>query len=80
MRKLDIEEMYAIAASRGGKCLSTEYIRAQSKLSWVCSEEHQFEQTPAEIKRGAWCPICRKVDRGMKSIRLLDSEYFWGGA
>src|SRR3989344_3659633 len=32
----DIEEMYKLAAKRGGKCLSKEYINSGTKLIWQC--------------------------------------------
>lgn len=73
-KKLTIEEMNQLAMKRGGKCLSAEYLRALSKLAWECSEGHQWEETPAEVKRGAWCPICRKLQRG-ESENVQDDDF-----
>jgi queuine/archaeosine tRNA-ribosyltransferase len=53
-----IDEMRQIAHSRGGQCLSREYIRANAKLLWQCKEAHQWEAIPNNIKRGSWCPVC----------------------
>jgi L-rhamnose mutarotase len=53
-----IEDMQKIAAERGGKCLSAEFINSQTKLLWECIEGHQWEATPATIKQGTWCPNC----------------------
>jgi len=57
--KIILEEMQQIAKSRGGKCLSKEYINATTKLKWQCKQGHIWETTPNGVKnRGAWCPYC----------------------
>lgn len=53
-----IEELQKIAESRGGKCISEEYINLNTKLLWECSEGHQWESIPKNIKKGSWCPHC----------------------
>jgi len=58
LAKGTIEEMQRIATSRGGKCLSSEYINSQTKLYWECKEGHKWSATPSNIKRGKWCPKC----------------------
>jgi len=60
-RRLSIEEMHEIAEQRGGKCLSSEYINARTKLIWECSEGHQWKSIPDNIKRGSWCPKCSRI-------------------
>jgi len=55
---LTIEEMQEIAKSRGGKCLSTNYINTDTPLFWQCKEGHKWKAVPSSIKRGAWCPYC----------------------
>lgn len=58
---LTIEEMVAIAAERGGKCLSDRYVNAHTKLLWECSEGHRWETRPLSIKnKGSWCPFCAR--------------------
>jgi len=59
--KGSIEEMHALAISRGGKCLSLLYKGANTKLKWQCAEGHTWETTPGKIKWGTWCPKCPKV-------------------
>jgi len=56
--KLTIDEMQDIAKSRGGKCLSTEYVNNSTKLEWKCKEGHVWLARPNDIKQGKWCPIC----------------------
>lgn len=58
--KLTIEEMQEIAKSRGGECLSQDYINARTNLKWRCGDGHEWEAVPHSIKRGRWCPICAK--------------------
>jgi hypothetical protein len=61
-KKKTIEDMYAFAKSKGGKCLSNEYINNSTKLQWQCAKGHIWEATPGGIKKGTWCPICaRKI-------------------
>jgi hypothetical protein len=57
-RKLGLPEMQSIAASRGGRCLSAEYVNANVHLIWQCKEGHQWEALPSAIKGGSWCPVC----------------------
>jgi len=53
-----IEEMQSIAEGHGGKCLSDRYKNNVTKLTWECSEGHQWEAVPSGIKKGTWCPKC----------------------
>ena len=57
---ITIEDMKDIAKSRGGKCLSSNYINAHTKLLWKCKNGHEWEATPNNIKRGKWCPKCSR--------------------
>lgn len=68
--RLTIEEMHKIAKERKGRCLSTEYVNAQTKLKWQCSKGHQWEARPGRIKQGTWCPECAKKTRGARPLGL----------
>lgn len=57
-KKLTIQEMREIALSRGGKCLSDQYVDFHTKLLWECHLKHQWSATPGHIKTGTWCPFC----------------------
>ncbi|MCP4132566.1 MAG: hypothetical protein GY754_16465 [bacterium] len=59
-RKPTISEMKKLARSRGGKCLSNEYINGETKLTWQCKDGHIWKATPRVIRCGSWCPECRK--------------------
>ena len=57
-KKVTIEEIKKIALQRNGKCLSSRYITAKTKLQWQCEKGHQWESTPDSVKHGTWCPHC----------------------
>ena len=38
-KKKSIEDCHKLAQSKGGKCLSTEYINNASILKWECAKE-----------------------------------------
>ena len=65
-RSLTLQEMQDIAAHRGGKCISSEYVNANTNLLWECGKGHQWKAVPNSIKRGSWCPICFKENRCAK--------------
>lgn len=60
--RLSIEEMKAIAAENGGKCLSNEYVNAHTKLKWQCAAGHVWEAIANSVKhRATWCRRCAAV-------------------
>ena len=58
VKKLTIEQMKEIAKSRGGECLSDEYLNVKIQIKWQCSKGHNWMATPDKVKRGSWCPYC----------------------
>jgi len=67
--KLTIEEMQNIGKERGGKCLSTHYVNARTKLLWECSDGHRWEAKPDSVKRGSWCPEYARRTRIKQSAK-----------
>jgi len=57
-KKLTMKEMQEIAKSRGGECISKEYINERTKIKWKCKDGHIWKATPTNVKRGTWCPYC----------------------
>ncbi|MEA1959127.1 MAG: NAD(P)-binding oxidoreductase [Chloroflexota bacterium] len=57
-KEYTLEEMQALAKSRGGECLSKEYIDIKSKLKWKCASGHEWEATPRLHLTGHWCADC----------------------
>ena len=52
-RRLTIDEMQSIAKKRGGKCLSEEYVNANTPLEWRCKVGRTWKAIPNRIKRGS---------------------------
>lgn len=55
--------MQEVAQACGGRCLSEKYIGSGIKLEWECHRGHTWRATPANTKRGHWCPQCAILDR-----------------
>lgn len=70
-----IKDMQNLAADRGGRCLSETYKGARTKLLWECSEGHQWEAIPRNIKRGTWCPVCEgRFRKNIEDMQSLAAE------
>jgi DNA invertase Pin-like site-specific DNA recombinase len=61
--RLGIEWFSALAASKGGRCLSVEYENYYGKLRFACREGHAWEASGKTIREGGWCPECAKAAR-----------------
>jgi hypothetical protein len=61
-----LEACSTLAASRGGKCLSTNYVDARTKMLWICNAGHTWESTWSNIKSGRWCPRCGRISQWEK--------------
>lgn len=73
--KLTIADMHALAARKGGHCLSSEYVNDRTKLRWRCAEGHEWETKPNHIQQGSWCPDCGGVRRRtIEEMRALAAE------
>jgi hypothetical protein len=57
-KELSVKKMLAVANSKGGKCLSTEYLNNTLPLLWECEKGHEWQASPNKIKNGGWCPFC----------------------
>lgn len=62
-QRVGIEKMHAIARERGGSCLSTEYVNANTKLTWECHRGHVWDAIPMSVVKGHWCRSCAFLDR-----------------
>jgi hypothetical protein len=48
----------AIAAERGGQCLSRRYRNAREKMRWRCSAGHMWSACLDQVLHGDWCRMC----------------------
>ena len=51
-------KLQEIAASRGGVCLSTEYVGANDKYQFRCAAGHVWVTYPSSVVSGSWCKRC----------------------
>ncbi len=71
MSVITIEKMKHAAEKRDGKCLSTAYTNAKTKLLWECSKGHRWTALPHNITTyKSWCPECS----GRKRRNIADMQ------
>lgn len=56
--KHDIGYLQELAISKGGKCLSKNYLGMIKKYKWQCHSMHVWETRAAHVIDGSWCPYC----------------------
>ena len=61
--RLGIEMMQSMAAERGGRCLSTTYVKSNVNLEWECARGHRWQAPPSTIRAGHWCAQCHHLSR-----------------
>lgn len=66
--KYTIADMQRIASSKGGDCLSQQYVNYNTKLYWRCEKGHEWSSTPRDVISGYWCGDCA----GNKKLTLED--------
>lgn len=68
-----------IAISKGGKCISTEYINYNTKMEFKCKEGHIFKKIPYTTQF-SWCRTCGNIEanRKKKAKRLKLKEILGG--
>lgn len=70
---------------KNGRVISDSYLGDKINLEFECEDGHRWKTTPNSIKRGAWCPVCRKESRkainkkldvltGPISARIIDGR------
>ncbi|WP_143040743.1 hypothetical protein [Paraburkholderia caballeronis] len=73
-----LERMQEIAASRGGLCLSDEYVNQRQPLRWRCAHGHEWE-SPAAIVKGHWCQHCQRENSRTSIERMREIATERGG-
>ena len=66
------DSLRALAASKGGRLLSDFYIDADTKLFWRCKYGHEWNASPASIRRGSWCGICGDKRSAIKRAHAIE--------
>jgi hypothetical protein len=65
-----LAQLNKMAIARGGMCLTEQYKNSDTLMAWQCGQRHQWQAKGFDIKTGAWCPICYKVDRAIAMTAL----------
>ncbi len=78
-RRLGMEVAHKMAADRGGRCLSTEYVTALSKLHWLCHRGHAWYAPISSIRRGCWCAECAHMNKLSSRTSKARLRYRAGG-
>ena len=70
-----IQDLQSWVSDKGGKCLSKEYLGAQTKLTWMCPRGHTWDAVPHTVKKGSWCPTCSGKRKGtIEQMQELATE------
>ena len=72
--RLTIDDMRAVAAERGGRCLSDKYVDNKTKLLWECKRGHRWKAQPNNVKHGQWCPYCVGKYKSIEDMRRMARE------
>lgn len=78
IKQQQLEKAKEYALSRGGECLSTEYINAKTKMLWKCNnDEHEawlstYDNT---VISNHWCKQCAYDKSLDKDFDILAEEY-----
>lgn len=79
MLKDGLKKAQDFALSKGGQCLSNEYLGSRIKLEWKCSNpDHpswssKYNTTVTQRK---WCSICGKNNISEDKVRLFFESFF----
>jgi hypothetical protein len=72
--KYTIQNLKQIANSKGGDCLSTEFLGYKKKYKWIDSKQREFEMSFDAVLSGQWSPH-EKVEKLSKYHTKYSVEY-----
>lgn len=65
-----LEKIQEAVVLKGGRCISNNYVNAQTNIQIICDKGHLFEITPHSLQQGVWCKICN----GTKRLTIQDAQ------
>jgi hypothetical protein len=68
----------AKAKTKGGRCLSKEYVDSKFKLHWQCAKGHDWWARLGNVRNGKWCPEC-SGHRRVTVARMRETALERGG-
>lgn len=71
-----LADLRALAAERGGRCLSTRYTNSRAPIRWQCAKGHDWESSWGNVRKGAWCPMCatERLRLGLEEMQALAAK------
>ena len=63
-----------MAFGKAGKCLSDNYINANTKYFWECEYNHQWMAKYNAVFQDHWCPECTKCKKKTMSMSGIEPE------
>ncbi|CAG8766042.1 35370_t:CDS:2 [Gigaspora margarita] len=74
----NIEVAKALARTRNGECLSSEYLNNKSPLQWKCVKEHIWTANLNKIKDyNQWCPTYQYYNAHTKLLWRCKNFHIW---
>ncbi len=74
-----LERLQAMAAARGGACLSSAYVHGKARYAFRCAKGHEWETLGANVLRGAWCHLCTFDAKRLSIDDARDAAHARGG-
>jgi len=69
-RGFTIKDMNDFAKSKGGKCLSLEYIGSRKSLKWECLKGHTWTSSYYWAQR-TWCAECNQIEKNKSTLEEM---------
>lgn len=69
--RTSLEDINALVAEYGGRCLSPASVEPTAMLQWECARGHRFESYLRNIRLGTWCKQCRREDGWIAAVRAI---------
>lgn len=79
LKEEKLQKAKEYATSRGGWCLSTQYVNNKTKLEWKCSNpEHPswFSNSDNIINKNSWCLLCSGKAKKPAEIGLKEAQEY----
>jgi len=77
--KYSIQDLQEFAQTKGGECLSIEYIGTNKKYLWKCGDcNNKWEAPASRIMNGGWCPECGLIKNALARRKYkIDDLHQW---
>ena len=79
-KRAALQRLRDYAASKGGRCVSTEYTNSTTKVQWECKRGHRWKAEPRSVlNMVSWCPRCAIGKRSLSLHQLQEHARNRGG-